>query len=260
MKRIVEGDLPLRAVGDLHPGIAACIRTALAVDPDERFQSCEAFHDALGDALAGSGPLPARPSRSKAVTVIPHEPDPATPPPLPREAEATPPPIPASGRTFMPLITPVPPEPEPEPVRAPEPPPLPQRTRTTPLQDALDALEAEVPRASWEQALAEEPMQPPARVPTRVPPEPLAEPVSGGSSASAILGALLNLSMVLTGVGQLMNGQVGKGLLVLTVHWTLALVTCGSSMLVTAFLAALDSWLVGRKLQQGRAVSRWEWF
>ena len=47
MKRIVEGYLPQRAVGGLHEGVAACIRKALAVDPEERFNTASALAEAL---------------------------------------------------------------------------------------------------------------------------------------------------------------------------------------------------------------------
>jgi TM2 domain-containing membrane protein YozV len=72
--------------------------------------------------------------------------------------------------------------------------------------------------------------------------------------------ALVNISMLLTGVGQMMNGQSIKGLVIFFVHWSLALLTCFTSMPVTAALASLDSWLVGQKLREGEDVGSWEWF
>jgi serine/threonine protein kinase len=194
MKRIVEGDLPSRAVGDLHQGFGACIRTALAVDPDEWFPSCLAFHDALISAVRDGGPLPVRPSQSRAVTVIPD-----TPPPLPESMLA---PTPAEDRWALSASpTPVPFEP---------------------------SLPRMVVRA-----------------------DPLAMPW---------VTALVNISMLLTGVGQMMNGQAIKGLVIFFVHWSLALLTCFTSMPVTAALASLDSWLVGQKLREGEDVGSWEWF
>jgi serine/threonine-protein kinase len=81
LKKIVDGDFvpPERVVGALSPMLAACIRTALASDPRERFQDCAAFRAALeraGDAFA---PLPLRPARSFATT-WPPAPDPSAVP------------------------------------------------------------------------------------------------------------------------------------------------------------------------------------
>lgn len=72
------------------------------------------------------------------------------------------------------------------------------------------------------------------------------------------IAAILNLTVILTGAGQLMNGQLGKGILVMIIHWTLALVTCLSSVPVTIILAAIDAYVVGRKINHGQSVSPWE--
>jgi TM2 domain-containing membrane protein YozV len=72
------------------------------------------------------------------------------------------------------------------------------------------------------------------------------------------IAAILNLTVVLTGGGQLMNGQIGKGILVMILHWTLALVTCFSSVPFTIILAAIDAYMVGRKINNGQPVGRWE--
>ena len=70
MRSIVDGSFepPDRVVGGLHPVFSACIRKALAVDPDERFPSCHQFRASLEGVNRPSVPLPARPSRSVAVT------------------------------------------------------------------------------------------------------------------------------------------------------------------------------------------------
>ena len=62
---------PERIVGGLHPMFAACIRKALAVSPEERFQDCEAFHRTLALAADLSATLPEPPSRSAVVTQVP---------------------------------------------------------------------------------------------------------------------------------------------------------------------------------------------
>jgi len=70
MRSIVDGSFepPERVVGGLHPVFSACIRKALAVDPDERFPSCHQFRASLEGVIRPNVPLPARPSRSVAVT------------------------------------------------------------------------------------------------------------------------------------------------------------------------------------------------
>ena len=187
MKKIVEGELPQRAVGDLHPGMAACIRKALAVNPEERFSTAQAMAEALEGVVLHDAAPPARPSVSRAVTHIP-----------------------------APTI-------EPD-----EPPPLP-----TPPADAEAS-----PPAPAEAA-------PPMRRPTT----PRAMPG---------LAALISITVLLTGMGQLMNGQIGKAILVMLVHWTLALITCFSSVPITCLIAALDAYLIARKINTGQRVGSWE--
>ena len=77
--------------------------------------------------------------------------------------------------------------------------------------------------------------------------------VSGG------VAALLSL-FCLAGLGQMVLGQVGKGLTILLGSIVLAAVTGGMSALVTQILVAVDAYQIGRKLQQGRPVGKWEWF
>ncbi len=84
MSAIVSGqyEAPERVVGALHPGLGACIRKALAVDPGERFPDCATFRNTLELSVTGGGPLPAPPTRSVAVTsprqVASQPPGPAT--------------------------------------------------------------------------------------------------------------------------------------------------------------------------------------
>ncbi|MFT5684039.1 MAG: serine/threonine protein kinase [Myxococcota bacterium] len=196
MKRIVEGDLPQRAVGGLPDGVAACIRKALAVDPEERFNTALALAEALEGVVLHDAVPPSRPSRSQAVTRLPE--------PTEEIINAVPP------RSLETVTTPA----------AGRPPPLPRSTPRLPA-----------PRRS----------RPPAK--------PWAMPS---------LAAVLNLTVLLTGVGQLMNGQIGKAIVVAILHWTLALVTCFSSVPFTIVIAAVDAYVVGRKLNAGRQLGSWE--
>src|SRR5262249_26319579 len=70
MKHIVEGNYvpPERVVGGLQPAMAATIRKALAVNPEERFSDCAAFRKALEDVKNPNAEPVERPSRSFAVT------------------------------------------------------------------------------------------------------------------------------------------------------------------------------------------------
>ena len=72
------------------------------------------------------------------------------------------------------------------------------------------------------------------------------------------LAALISITVLLTGMGQLMNGQIGKAILVMLVHWTLALITCFSSVPITCLIAALDAYLIARKINTGQRVGSWE--
>ena len=98
MKHIVEGtyEPPERAVGGMNPVIAGCIRKALAVDPAERFQDCIAFRVALEGALDPGAKIPAKPTRSYAVTQVGKDGAKAPPPAEPVEStyvpQRTPPP------------------------------------------------------------------------------------------------------------------------------------------------------------------------
>ena len=68
----------------------------------------------------------------------------------------------------------------------------------------------------------------------------------------------LSISVLLTGMGQVINGQFGKGIVVILTHWTLALFTCFASVPITCLIAALDAFRIARKLSSGRQVGPWE--
>jgi hypothetical protein len=97
----------------------------------------------------------------------------------------------------------------------------------------------------------------PAALPVLDRAQPLYDPHPHGMPWSS---ALVNGTMVLTGVGQMMNGQVGKGVIIFVVHWVLGFSTCFATVPFTALLASLDSWLIGRKMRSGRRTSAWEFF
>jgi len=85
--------------------------------------------------------------------------------------------------------------------------------------------------------------------PGKLPPDPGANPV---------LALCINL-LCICGVGQMINGQVGKGVVILLVHGILGALT-GVSIFITWPIACIDAYLIGKKRQQGRWVGTWEWF
>ena len=70
MSSIVSGEYepPERVVGGLDPVIGACIRKALAVEPGDRFPTCQAFAQTLRTAGTSHPKTPSRPPKSLAVT------------------------------------------------------------------------------------------------------------------------------------------------------------------------------------------------
>lgn len=62
------------------------------------------------------------------------------------------------------------------------------------------------------------------------------------------------------GLGQMLLGQVPKGLLVFVISVILALVTGGATILLTWPLAAIDAFRIAKKIRAGHTVGTWEWF
>ncbi|MES2644224.1 MAG: protein kinase [Myxococcota bacterium] len=182
MKNIVEGQFapPERLIGGLPPVVAACIRKALAVDPGERFATCDDFRKALALATTPGAPLPERPSLSVAVTRLP------------------------------------------EPVGV------------VPVGAAPVASTA-------------------ARVPVTAP------TLRPDRTSSPLLAALLGL-VCIPGVGQLYNGQAGKGLVLMALVSTVTCASGGLSWFVSAPLLAADGWGVAVRRKRGTPVGAWTSF
>ena len=183
---------PERIVGGLHPMFAACIRKALAVSPEERFQDCEAFHRTLALAEDPSATLPERPSRSAVVTQAPAPKTRTVPPP-------------GAARN-------VPPQPP-----------------STPD-----------PYYGWQ----------PAQQHGLIAPD---------RHASPMIAAFVNALFCCNGLGQVINGQVTKGILVFVMH-VLACLICGPFAAVTWIIAIVDAWCIASKRANGHSVGLWEWF
>lgn len=76
---------------------------------------------------------------------------------------------------------------------------------------------------------------------------------------SPLLMAMLS-GCCIAGLGQMVLGQVVKGVAVLIGSVVLAVVTAGISALVVWPLMGLDAYLIAKKLQTGQAVTEWESF
>lgn len=223
MKHIVEGtyEPPERAVGGMNPVIAGCIRKALAVDPTERFQDCIAFRVALEGALEPDAKVPAKPTRSYAVTQVGQDKGP----------KAAPPPSDGIESTYVPQRTPPPSTPlhtpAPSVPHAPAPPSVPafqeMRQRASPV------------------------------------PAPSVPPRTGtGSSTTALLLSLLCVpgsgqlynGQVAKGILALVACAIA-----LTRDWG------GFCVVVVLYgVLAVDAYRIGVKRQKGQAVSDWEFF
>lgn len=72
--------------------------------------------------------------------------------------------------------------------------------------------------------------------------------------------AAVLLGILLTGGGQMFNGQVVKGLVWLLGSFVLCLCTCGLSTFLTWPLAAIEAGIVAGRLNRGEAVRTWQSF
>ncbi|WP_431028496.1 double zinc ribbon domain-containing protein [Lysinibacillus sp. LZ02] len=77
------------------------------------------------------------------------------------------------------------------------------------------------------------------------------------STNPAIMGLL---SFLLVGLGQMLMGQVSKGIVMLIVSIVLAFLTFGLSSLITTPISIIDAVLIAKKKQQGTQVGEWEFF
>jgi hypothetical protein len=82
-------------------------------------------------------------------------------------------------------------------------------------------------------------------------PEEPAGPV--GQGPNSVLAAIL--SFFFPGVGQIISGQVGKGILMLVVFFVL----CGLGGLLNV-VAAIDAYLIAEKKNAGKPVGEWDFF
>lgn len=68
------------------------------------------------------------------------------------------------------------------------------------------------------------------------------------------------LSFLIVGLGQMLIGQVKKGVVFLIGSVVLAFVTFGLSVFITSVLAIVDAYLIAKKKKEGKEVGEWEFF
>lgn len=73
-------------------------------------------------------------------------------------------------------------------------------------------------------------------------------------------GTAVLLSLLITGVGQMYNKQITKGVVVLVATIIIALGTAGFGVVPCWIIAAIDAFKIGDRLRAGEAVSQWQWF
>ena len=68
------------------------------------------------------------------------------------------------------------------------------------------------------------------------------------------------LTLVFVGLGQIMNKQTIKGIVVLLASIVLCVVTLGLAVLVIYPVAMIDAYTNANRLNRGEVVRQWHWF
>jgi TM2 domain-containing membrane protein YozV len=68
------------------------------------------------------------------------------------------------------------------------------------------------------------------------------------------------LSLLLAGLGQMVLGQVAKGVVVLLGTVVLSVLTDGVAAPLLLAVGACDAFVIAKKLKEGRAVGYWDFF
>lgn len=75
------------------------------------------------------------------------------------------------------------------------------------------------------------------------------------NTAPAIWGAVF-----VPGLGQMINGQIGKGVTLLTLAIVLAPTTSFAGSVALWILAIIDTSTISARIRSGQAVGPWQWF
>lgn len=73
-------------------------------------------------------------------------------------------------------------------------------------------------------------------------------------------GLMAVLSVLLVGLGQMVMGQVGKGLVMLLAALVIGAITFGVGAIAVWAVSGIDAYLIAQKLERGQAVGKWEFF
>ncbi|MDO4583229.1 MAG: hypothetical protein Q4D62_03900 [Planctomycetia bacterium] len=106
-----------------------------------------------------------------------------------------------------------------------------------------------------QQPYAQQPFTPPPYVQQIYVQQPIQ---SAGIKKSATTAALL--SCLITGLGQIYLGQVGKGFFLFFMAIFVAIATAGVGGIVMWFIAIIDAHCIAKKINSGQIVGAWEWF
>jgi TM2 domain-containing membrane protein YozV len=94
-------------------------------------------------------------------------------------------------------------------------------------------------------------------VPVPRPLDPTAIQMAPGKHSPAMA---IICSLLLTGMGQMVNKQTNKGIVILISCIVAGLATFGIGGFVIAVLAAIDAGIIAGRLNRGEAVGQWQWF
>ncbi|MDQ0160457.1 zinc ribbon domain-containing protein [Alkalibacillus salilacus] len=68
------------------------------------------------------------------------------------------------------------------------------------------------------------------------------------------------VSFFVSGLGQMVIGQLKKGFAILAISMVLGFMTFGASAIITTPFAVIDAYLVSKKVADGRSIDEWEFF
>jgi TM2 domain-containing membrane protein YozV len=80
-----------------------------------------------------------------------------------------------------------------------------------------------------------------------------------GTTPNPLLMALLS-GCVIAGLGQMILGQVTKGIVIFVATIVVAFLTFGVGAIIVYIISAIDAYSIAQKLKDGKSVGEWEWF
>ncbi len=83
--------------------------------------------------------------------------------------------------------------------------------------------------------------------------------IDGSTQIEPLLAALLS-GCCFAGIGQVVNGQLAKGVFLMFTCAALAMATGGATSIPVNILLAIDAFRIGGKKKQGKEIEQWEWF